>query len=715
MGITDFFRPKYRHSDVKVRLEAVRALSPDESDVLATVARTDRDPGVRKVAIEKLDLADVLAEIARDDDDRAVSSLASSRAAQLWISAACADDAKLAADALAGLIKLGDQRAIATVATKAGGEGVRSRALDAIDDPRALAELAKTTSHAVLRTQALAQIHDPEVLRALAVDTTNKELGYAALERIDDVELLKNVAAKAGKAIAKRARKKLEELEEQARAARPKVSDEARRRRAEYAQLLRELESKVETLEWERSLEVVGRVETAWGQLGPCDDVVVEERFKKAARRYHSRRQAAMEQNARALMDAEDRRREAERRAREQAEESGRRDEEHAARAARADERAEDEQAARDDGGDETRRAEREARRAEEAERRAAEEAERAARKQEAEERGVQIAASLDALIGDMESLVGTKDGRVIDRVLEQAAKAFSQVGKAAPERKAALETRYQDVRGRLVIAVKDAREAEDWQRWSNVPRAEALIKEAQALLEAEAQPELNALKDLQARWKIVGAVPQNKNKELWDRFKATSDQVFERIKAGRAVEAEKFAETIAAKEQLIAQAETFATSTDWEATAMALKELQRQWKESGPVPRRQGDELWKRFRAACDRFFEARKPHLDAQVADQVQNLEDKARMCERAEAIVAAAPGDGGWGGAITAIRNLQADWKEIGFVPRKDADAIYQRFRAACDALFAKRDEARDAEANAQRGGSTRCARSSPTPRR
>ena len=100
MGITDFFKPKYRHSDVKVRLEAVRALSSDDADILATVARSDRDPGVRRVAIEKIATADVLAEIAGAEDDRALRSLAGNRAAQLWVTAACqGDDPDQAADA----------------------------------------------------------------------------------------------------------------------------------------------------------------------------------------------------------------------------------------------------------------------------------------------------------------------------------------------------------------------------------------------------------------------------------------------------------------------------------------------------------------------------------------------------------------------------------------------------------------------------------------
>jgi hypothetical protein len=319
--------------------------------------------------------------------------------------------------------------------------------------------------------------------------------------------------------------------------------------------------------------------------------------------------------------------------------------------------------------------------------------------RRELDDRAAAIANSLEAMLGEMQSMLESADGRAIDRLIGQAAKAFEQVTKVASDRRRELEDRFAKARAALVIKVQDLREAEDWQRWANVPRAEALVKEAQALLETEA-PTMDQLKGLQQRWKELGSIPRKRSQELWDTFKVATDGVFAKLKAGREVAAEKFAEATAVKEALIAQAETFAESTDWEATAEALKDLQRKWKDSGVVPRKQGDVLWKRFRAACDKFFERRKPFLDANLAEQQDNLAIKTALCERAEATVAGAPGEGGWGVAINEIKELQRKWKDVGFVPRKDADAIYARFRTACDDLFAKRDEARDAEADARR---------------
>ena len=96
MGIADFFRPRYRHSDVRVRAEAVRALTSDDAAILVQVARTDRDIGVRRIAIEKIREAPVLAELASAETERSLRDLAGERAAQLWVSDACSDDADTA-------------------------------------------------------------------------------------------------------------------------------------------------------------------------------------------------------------------------------------------------------------------------------------------------------------------------------------------------------------------------------------------------------------------------------------------------------------------------------------------------------------------------------------------------------------------------------------------------------------------------------------------
>jgi hypothetical protein len=686
MGIADLFRPKHRHSDVRVRTEAVRALTRDDAATLIQVARTDRDIGVRRIAIEKIDAPDALADIAAAETERSLRDFAGERAAQLWTSAACSEDSEAAGDALSGILKLGDQHALVDVAIKAQSATIKKRAFGELRDPKALADLAKREGPQDLRLAAVGRIDDGDALRALAIDTTTKEVGLAAVDKIDDVDRLDNIAQKAkNKAVRQRARKIVQEIADAEKAkTKSTVPDEVKRRRAEKAQLLRELEAVADSFDFDKVAPKVETAQTAWKAL-PADDKDVDERFAKAVERFWKRKQ----------IHDETARKPEELRAIQREVEAERKVVETTPVPAPAPVPVVEDAEAK------ARREEREAKRREADERRAAEAAEREAKKKEDAERGVAIAASLTALCEDMEKLADTKDGRAIDRLLEQAGKAFSQIGKVAGEQRDALSDRYTKARGKLVIKASELREAQDWQRFQNVPKAEALIATAKELLAAQNVPDLgNRLRALQALWKEVGPMPQRRSKELWEQFKATCDQLFERVKGIRAVDAEKFAEVAKAKEALIAEAEGLAESTDWAATADRLKQLQAQWKESGHVPRKQGDELWKRFRAACDKFFERRKPQLDARHAEEEANLTRKQALIERARSVADKAPGEGGWGKAIGQIKDLQSEWKDIGYVPRRDADRVYKEFRAACDALFAKRDSARDAEADEHR---------------
>src|SRR5690242_3149096 len=258
MGIADFFRPKYRHSDVRVRAEAVKALTSDDAATIIQIARTDRDIGVRRIALEKIEKADVLAEIAAAETERSLRDFAGERAAALWRHTACGEDAEAAGEALAGIIKVGEQRALVDIATRAQLPAIRKRAFGELRDPRALAEIAKGDAPLDIRLAAVGRLDDGDVLRALAVDTTTKEVGLAAVDKVDDVDRLENIAQKAkNKAVRQRARKVVADIAEAEAQKKPKVPDEVKRRRAEKAQLVREVEGVADSFDFDKAAETV--------------------------------------------------------------------------------------------------------------------------------------------------------------------------------------------------------------------------------------------------------------------------------------------------------------------------------------------------------------------------------------------------------------------------------------------------------------------------
>ena len=120
------------------------------------------------------------------------------------------------------------------------------------------------------------------------------------------------------------------------------------------------------------------------------------------------------------------------------------------------------------------------------------------------------------------------------------------------------------------------------------------------------------------------------------------------------------------------------------------LKALQARWKEIGPAPRKAGEAVWKRFRGACDQFFSRRQDDLKKRKHEWAANMARKQALCERAEALA----GSTDWEPAAAEVRKLQAEWKTVGPVRRDRSEAVWQRFRTACDAFFDRykhRDEA------------------------
>lgn len=712
MGLTDLFRPKYRHSDAAKRADAVRQMGADEVELVARIARDDRDPAVRRIAIDKIEDPALVADIAASERDRALRDHTRARAAELWatqaINASAPADAE---DAIAGLLRMGEQRALADVAARAVSPAVRETALGELEEPRALADVARNASAPMAtRKAALARIDDGDTLRAVAVDELRKDIALAALERIEDVEILDAVAAKAkAKAVRVRARKRLAELAAPAgtapaEAAATDTVPEDKRRHAERVQLLRRAEKLARGSEWTASAAEVAEIERQWEALGVPDEREQGERFARACQRYHARREAhlhaAAEQRARREPAAA---RPPENVGQAAAEIAVAAANQPAAPAAIGAEAA-GEHGERDDAAPETTEAPATeasvpvaaAEAGGEDARDPQEDAARSEAERERAERRARDLATLGQLVQDLERLSDATKRKQVDRTLQRADKAFKELALPQNDAARAESARYHAARQAAVIKAKELREAEEWERWANVPRQEALIAKAEAMLTDENDRDLGErLKALQTEWKTIGPAPQNKSRELWDRFKAACDGIYERVKVARSRATEEMMANLARKEALCERVEALAESSDWDKTAEEIKQLQREWREIGPVPRKRSDAVWKRFRAACDRFFERRKPHLDEMLAERTQNLERKLALCEEAEQLAESTD----WKETGLQLRDMQRAWRDIGPVPRKDMNAVNKRFRAACDRFFERRDEHRNAERRAQ----------------
>ena len=185
-------------------------------------------------------------------------------------------------------------------------------------------------------------------------------------------------------------------------------------------------------------------------------------------------------------------------------------------------------------------------------------------------------------------------------------------------------------------------------------------------------------LLEIQKTWKTIGFAPRKENNAIYERFRTACDKFFETKRLFYAGVKSEMEHNLQLKYELCEAAEALAESEEWKSATDELIALQARWKQVGAVSRRHSDAVWKRFRAACDKFFERKAAHFSGVDSEYEANLQKKlALLDEMAEADVAA--------GGFEVIRDFQRRWSEIGFVPIKQKDAIQKRYKAVVDKLF------------------------------
>ncbi len=279
---------------------------------------------------------------------------------------------------------------------------------------------------------------------------------------------------------------------------------------------------------------------------------------------------------------------------------------------------------------------------------------------------------------------------RVENPTLKSLEKAVSEalVAETALEQSPADPAR-DELMARLVVAraevqpkLQALRDADDWQRWANAGVQERLIGEMEALAnDADPGTAHRRSRELMAEWKTVASAPRDRAEALWRRFRAAGDLVRSRLEPLRAQQAAEQADHLARKIALCEKAEAISASTDWIATADALKALQAEWKQVGPAPRRDEQAVWERFRAACNAFFTRRQEDLKQRKEAWTGNLERKEALIARAEQLAEASDAEA----AFAELKALQSEWKTIGPVKKSRSEQVWQRFRTASDRVF------------------------------
>jgi hypothetical protein len=680
MGILEKLRPqpRWKHADPTVRVAAVYELGPDDAEALHAIAREDAEARVRRAAVTRIDEAHVLADIARTDPDEDVRAEAVRGLAGI---AAEADDTAQAIDAVRQLLGLGRTREIVLVARDSSSADVRAAVVDLLEDQKALAAISRHAQDSSTRLRALARLSDADEVLNVALKAEHTDAAVAALEAVNDGEGLAAIAQRARNKVAvRRARAKMRLLEEAAQPSEATVdvrmSADDRRRATE---LLRQVEGYVAMPDPVEAASALSAARLAWAELqadAEIDPALVQQfdAASEAVREAIAQREeerAAEEARARAV-------------AQEQADRVAICEEIQSLAGLQAADRVAELKVRWDSlppmpseyAASLTRRFQDACRLFEDRERRRVL-AEAAAGRLET------LATELEQLVQadqPVEEIVARWRGlrRDADVLREHAA-----ANPAAAERLERVVARLEE-QEQAHVQARARQEQEHLRRLQQVCRqVETLAAADQITLKAGDR----ALRDIKVALDERVPLPSKKDRQdIQGRLEKARALLGPRVQELREADEWQRWANLQVQEELCREMEALKSEADLEVTARRMRELQARWKQVALAPRAQGEAMWRRFKTAQDEVFSRTSAHFAAQNEERTGNLARKQTLCDRAEALAASSD----WVRTAIEIQALQAEWKTIGPVTRGHEKAIWERFRAACDHFFTRRQE-------------------------
>ena len=260
----------------------------------------------------------------------------------------------------------------------------------------------------------------------------------------------------------------------------------------------------------------------------------------------------------------------------------------------------------------------------------------------------------------------------------------WREIGSVASDKKDEIWERFKTATDKINQRRHDYYEKLHEEQKNNLLLKTALCEKMDELLEVERNSikEWNAATEqvnaLFAEWKTLGPTPKKHNDEIWSRFKTAMNQFFDNRKSYFKNIADEQMNNYNLKLDICKQAESVKDSTDWKNTGNELIKLQKQWKEIGSVPRKYSDKIWKRFRAACDHFFNAKTEYFKNIGGIEEANLGLKKELIEKIKNHKFGDKKEDN----LKAIKEFQKEWSNIGRVPFKELNKIQKEFRKVID---------------------------------
>ncbi len=308
-----------------------------------------------------------------------------------------------------------------------------------------------------------------------------------------------------------------------------------------------------------------------------------------------------------------------------------------------------------------------------------------------------ELVALFEELMQNEERMKMSKDAEAIKaafykRLLKEKSEVVADETEEGAENPfAAIEAGFKDLYNKYRKERSEFNMQLEKEREQNLALKEAVIADLKALLEK--QEDVNAtfpeFREIQNRWKAVGAVPAQNFRNINETYQLYVEQFYDMVKINRELRDLDFKKNLEAKEQFCQAAEALAESENVVEAFRELQKLHDEWKEYGPVAKEYREAIWERFKAATAVINKKYQAHFEGLKEQQTENLAKKTVLCEKVEEIAAReVTGSNQWNEFSKEIEDIQKEWKTIGFASKKDNQKIYDRFRAACDQFYSRK---------------------------
>ena len=320
------------------------------------------------------------------------------------------------------------------------------------------------------------------------------------------------------------------------------------------------------------------------------------------------------------------------------------------------------------------------------------------------------MASTRQEIIEELRHLLETEDVAAIKDQVDHLKTQFysvaaEEVTETAAEAGAELpETGKDEEQFKALLAEYKARKAEvaaaqAKEQAENLKKKQAILDEMKQLVDAATadgvMPNIQRMKELQAEWKATGAVAADKLQEIRKAYQQLQEQFYDLVKINIELRDLDFKKNLELKTLLCEAAEKLQQNENIVEASRMLQQLHDEWAEIGPVARELREELWERFKAASTIINKKHQAYFDELHRKEQENLEKKQaiidRMKEIMEPIVNGVPMSvKEWEEATAKVQELQAEWRKIGFAPKKQNQSIYDAFRAECDRFYQTKKE-------------------------